>query len=119
VVERDQKKRQLLDDISELREKLGRYRIEMEADYHARRFSHDMWQQNSRRWRVRLLPRSKSCHRKPKPTLTYRNRGNIPRPINTNMGGPLFPVLIDACSYDLDYLKEFIHDYGRGRERTK
>src|SRR6516164_4705856 len=37
VVERDQRKRQLLDDISELREKVGSYRIEMEADYHAKR----------------------------------------------------------------------------------
>jgi hypothetical protein len=44
---------------------------------------------------------------------TYGNRGNIPRPINTNMGGFLNPVYLDVCIYDLDYLKQFIHDYSR------
>jgi hypothetical protein len=46
--------------------------------------------------------------------ITYRHRGNIPRAINTNMGGFMWPVRVDVCIYDLDYLKTFIHDYARG-----
>jgi len=38
VIERDQRKRQLLDDISDLRKTMVQYRIDMEADHSAQRF---------------------------------------------------------------------------------
>ena len=46
----------------------------------------------------------------------YSKRGNIHRPANTNMGGWLNPLYLDICIYDLDYLKQFIHDYSRGKK---
>ena len=39
VVERNQTKDQLLDDIADLRETMVRYRIDMEADHQAQRFN--------------------------------------------------------------------------------
>jgi hypothetical protein len=45
VVERDQRKRQLLDEISGLRETMVSYRIDMEADHLAQRFNQAKWQQ--------------------------------------------------------------------------
>jgi len=45
VVERDQRKRQLLDEISTLREARVQYRIDMEADHLARRYNFDQVRQ--------------------------------------------------------------------------
>lgn len=117
VVERDQRKRQLLDEISGLRETMVSYRIDMEADYHARRFNESMWQQKFDALENEIAAKIEQLSSKGEAT-TYRYRGNIPRPINPTMGGYLWPVLIDTCIYDLDYLKTFIHDFGRGRERS-
>jgi hypothetical protein len=117
VIERDQKKRQLLDDISALREKVGRYRIEMEADYHARRFDEKGWQQKFNELQDQIASKIEQLSSKAE-AITYRHRGNIHRTINTNKGGFMWPVLIDTCIHDLDYLKTFIHDYSRNRERT-
>src|SRR5215469_11303866 len=44
VVERDEKKRQLLDDIAALREKVGDYRIDMEFEHNAGHFNQNAWQ---------------------------------------------------------------------------
>jgi len=117
VVERDQWKWQLLDEISALRETMVRYRIDMEADHHARRFNQGAWEQKYDALEDQIATKIEQLSSKAE-AITYRNRGNIPRPINPTMGGYLWPVLIDSCIYDLDYLKTFIHDYGRGRERS-
>jgi hypothetical protein len=84
----------MLDEISTLREARVQYRIDMEADHLARRYNFDQLRQQK-----------------------YK-RGNIPRTVDPTTGGFLWPVLIDTCVYDLDYLKAFIHDYARGRERS-
>ncbi len=117
VVKRDQIKRQLLNDIAELRETIVRYRIDMEADYHAKRFDQAAWQQKYEALESQIATKIEQLSSKAEAS-TYRLRGNIPRPINPTMGGYLWPVLVDTCIYDLDYLKTFIHDYARGRERT-
>jgi hypothetical protein len=117
VVERDQRKRQLLDDISELREKVGSYRIEMEADYHAKRFDEKKWQRKFDELENEIASKIEELSSKAE-AITYRHRGNIHRAINTNMGGYLWPLLVDICAHDLDYLKTLIHDYSRGRDRT-
>jgi hypothetical protein len=118
VIERDQTKRQLLDEIAGLRETMVRYRIEMEADYHARRFDEKAWQQKYNALEDQIVAKIEQLSSKAEAS-TFRNRGNILRPINPTMGGYLWPVLIDTCIYDLDYLKTFIHDYARGRERSR
>jgi hypothetical protein len=116
VVIREEAKRQLLDDISSLRETLVRYRIEMQEDVRTGQFNKKVWEdkfdqvQNEIASKIEQLSSKAEAH-------IYRKRGNIPRVINQNTGNNEWPVLIDTCAYDLDYLKTFIHDYSRGRER--
>jgi hypothetical protein len=117
VVERDQTKRQLLDDIADLRETMVRYRIDMEADHQAQRFNQAAWQQKYDALEIQIAAKIQELAGKAEASA-FRSRGNIPRPINPTMGGYLWPVLIDICIYDLDYLKTFIHDYARGRDRN-
>jgi hypothetical protein len=117
VIERDQRKRQLLDDISDLRKTMVQYRIDMEADYSAQRFNQAAWQQKYDDLEDQIATNIERLSSKAEAT-TYRNRGNIPRAARPNRPGTFaLPVLIDVCIYDLDYLKTFIHDYSRGRER--
>jgi len=49
--------------------------------------------------------------------IAYRHRGNIVRQLNPNVGGFLNPLLVDTCIHDLDYLRQFIHDYSRNKQR--
>jgi hypothetical protein len=116
VVERNQTKDQLLDDIADLRETMVRYRIDMEADHQAQRFNPTAWQQKYNAVEAEIATKIQELAGKAEASA-FRSRGNIPRPINPTMGGYLWPVLIDTCIYDLDYLKTFIHDYARGRDR--
>jgi len=85
VVERDRTKRQLLDDISALREKLIGYRIEMEADHHARRFDQKKWEQKFDELQDEIASRIEQFSSKAE-AIAYRGRGNIPREISP-MGG--------------------------------
>ena len=118
VVERDQQKRQLLNEISALREKMVGYRIEMEKDHAASKFDQALWQQKFDDLEAEIATKIEQLSSKADAT-TYRSRGNIPRVSRPNRPGTFkWPVLIDVCIYDLDYLKTFIHDYSRGRERT-
>ena len=57
VVERDRRKRELLDEIGVLREQVGRYRIEMEADYRGGRFDEKMRGKNTTRYRMKSPPK--------------------------------------------------------------
>jgi type II secretory pathway component PulM len=119
VVERDQRKRQLLDEISAQRQTMVGYRIDMEADVKAIRFDPKAWQQKYDALEKQIAAKIEQLSSKAE-AITFRNRGNIPRAINTdpNRGsGFIWPVLVDTCIYDLDYLKTFIQDYSRGRER--
>jgi hypothetical protein len=116
VVERDQTKRRLLDEISSLRKTMVGYRIAMEADYHARQFDQGAWQRKYDALEDQIAEKIEQLSSKAE-AVTYRNRGNISRPINTNMGGFMWPVLIDTCVHDLDYLKAFVHAYSRGPQR--
>jgi hypothetical protein len=117
AVERNQTKRQLLDDVADLRETMVRYRIDMEAEYQAQRFDQTAWQRKYNELEAQTVTKIEELAGKAEASA-FRSRGNIPRPINPNMGGYLWPVLIDTCIYDLDYLKTFIHDYTRGRDRS-
>ena len=118
VIERDQNKRQLLDEISALRETMVHYRIAMEADHVASAFNSTLWQQKFDALEDEIATKIEQLSSKAE-AITYRNRGNIPRAIRPNRPGAfVWPVLIDVCIYDLDYLKTLIHDYSRGRERT-
>ena len=117
VVERDQKKRQLLDEISTLRETMVQYRIDMERDYEGQRFNQAAWQQKYDALEDQIAIRIELLTSKAEAS-TYRKRGNIPRQVRPGRPGTFqWDVLIDACIYDLDYLKTFIHDISRGRDR--
>jgi hypothetical protein len=115
-VERDQRKRQLLDEISALRETMVRYRIDMEAAWTSRKFDPNLWQMKFEELEAQIADRIEQLSSKAE-AITYRNRGSISRPINPTMDGYLWPSVIDACIHDLDYLKTLIHDYARGRDR--
>jgi len=117
VVEHDVRKRQLLDEISALREKMVGYRIEMEADHNGKVFNATLWQQKFDALEDEIATKIEQLSSKAEAS-TYRKRGNIPRAVRPNRPGHfIWPVLIDVCIYDLDYLKTFIHDYSRGRDR--
>jgi hypothetical protein len=94
------------------------YRIDMEADSHARRFNPTAWHQKFDALEGQIADKIEQLSSKAE-AITYRNRGNIPRALNPTMGGFLWPdPVVDVCIYDLDYLKTFIHAYERGRERA-
>jgi hypothetical protein len=113
VIERDQKKRQLLDDISDLRKTMVQYRIDMEADHVAQRFNQAMWQQKYDDLEDQIATKIEQLTSRAE-AITYRNRGTIPRVARPGRPGTfMWPVLIDVCIYDLDYLKTFIHAYSR------
>jgi hypothetical protein len=117
VVERDQTKRQLLDDIAGLRETMVRYRIDMEDN--AQPFDQAAWQQKYNALETQIATKIEELAGKAEASA-YRNRGNIPREARPGRPGTFKrDVLIDVCIYDLDYLKDFIHEYARGRDRSK
>jgi len=107
VVEHDEKKRQLLDDIAALREKVGDYRINMEFDHNAGHFNQNAWQQKYGALDTEIASKIEQLSSKAE-ARTYRYRGNLQRPINI-----VRPVLIDISIRDLDYLQAFIHAYSR------
>jgi hypothetical protein len=116
LVERDQRKRQLLDDISALRKTMVRYRIEMEADARQKQFDQAAWQAKYEDLEDQIATKIEQLSSKAEAD-TYRNRGTIPRAARPNRPSHfIWPVLIDVCIYDLDYLKTFIHDYSRGKK---
>jgi hypothetical protein len=118
VVERDQRKRQLLDEISALRRTMVGYRIDMEESYLAKELDGRAYQEAFDALEQSIATKIEQLSSKAE-AITYRNRGNISRPLNPTTGGYLWPVLIDTCRYDIEYLKTFIHDYARGKERGK
>ena len=113
VVEREPRRRQLLDAMAELRETMVRYRIDMEADHTAQRFDQAAWQQKYNELEIKIATKIEELAGKAEASA-FRNRGNIPRAGRPNRPGSfVWPVLIDVCIYDLDYLKTFIQDYAR------
>ena len=86
VVERDQRKRQLLDEISALREKMVRYRIKMEADHAASAFNQALWQQKFDALENEIDTKIEQLSSRAE-AITYRNRGNIPRATRPNPPG--------------------------------
>ena len=116
VVTRDQAKRQLLDDISGLRQTLVWYRVAMEREVRDQEFDHNVWQPKFDEVEKEIASKIEQLTSKAEAT-TYLSRGNILRPIDPDTGLKVWPVLIDICIYDLDYLKTFIHDFSRGKDR--
>jgi hypothetical protein len=117
VVERDQRKRQLLNEISALRETMVRYRIDMENDHSAQRFDQAAWPERYNALDTQIATKIEELAGEAEASV-FQNRGNITRAERPGRPGTFVrPVLIDTCVHDLDYLKEFIHDYARGRDR--
>jgi hypothetical protein len=90
-------------------------RIEMEQNHAFRKHGETHWRQRLESLQRQITVKIEEFASKAEANA-YSLRGNIPRPINTNMGGYLNPVELDICIYDLDYLKQFIHDYSRGKK---
>jgi hypothetical protein len=119
LIERDQRKRQLLDDVARLRETMVGYRIAMEADHIAQQFNEAAWQQKYNALETQIATKIEQLAGNAEASV-FRKRGNIPRASRSNRPSAfVWPVLIDACIHDLDYLKTFIHDYARGTDRNK
>jgi len=114
--ERDQKKQQLLDDIASLRNQMVQVRIEIEQDIGRRQYDDGEWNRKFAALEQTIASKIEQFSTKAEAD-TYRNRGNIPRPTNPVMGGSQNSVLLDVCIYDLDYLKQFIIDYSRQKQR--
>ena len=90
----------------------------MESDHVAKVFNPTLWQQKFDALEDEIAKKIEQLSSKAE-AITYRNRGNIPRATRPNRPGAfIWPVLIDVCIYDLDYLKTFIQDYSRGKERS-
>ena len=116
MVKYDQKKRLLLDAIAALRETIGRYRIAMEKEVSEGRFIESSWKATIEPLRIEIMHKIQELSSMAEGSA-YRHCGNIQRAINAKTGSYTWPVLIDVCIRDLDYLETFIHDYSRGRER--
>jgi predicted nucleic acid-binding protein len=73
VIERDQKRRQLLDQISALRERIVRYRIDIEEAYGngATSLTRRNGSGDTRICRLNLLPGLNNCHLEPKQALIF------------------------------------------------
>jgi hypothetical protein len=115
--ERNQQKQQLLDEIAELRTEMVRLRIEMEQDLGPRCISSTEWQRRFDDLQARIAAKIEQFSTKAE-AQAYSNRGNINRPPNPMMGGFLNPLHLDLCIHDLDYLREFIQDYSRHKNRV-
>jgi hypothetical protein len=112
-LEHDAKKRQLLDDIAELRKTVGKYRIGMEADHAAGRFDEKAWKKKYDALEVDIASKIEQLSSKAEAT-TYLFRGNLQRAFRPGRPGSfMWPVLIDISIHDLDYLQAFIHAYSR------
>ena len=93
VVERDRRKRQLLDDISDLRKTMVTYRIDMEADARAQQFNQAAWQARYDALEGQIATKIEQLYSKAEAT-TYLHRGNIPRAQRANRPGTFaWPVL--------------------------
>jgi len=115
VVERDQQKRKLLDDIAVLRKKVGDYRIAMEADHSAQKFNQQAWEQKYEILEKEIAAKIEQLSSKAE-AETFLYRGNIQRAFRPNRpGATMWPVLVDVSIRDLDYLETFIHAHSRGR----
>jgi len=117
IHERDHQKLRLLNEIAELRIKVGTMRIEMEQAYNHRRYSESQWQQKFDALQDEIASKIEQ-YSSPAEAHLYRHRGNIQRPPNPTSGGFLNPLLVDICIYDLDHLKNFIQDHSRQKERV-
>ena len=112
----NQNKQQLLDDISTLRERLGTMRIEMERHNRNKTFDEAFWSKTVGVVQDGIASKIEQFSSKAE-AIAYRHRGNIVRTLNPQVGGFLNPLLVDVCIHDLDYLRQFIHDYSRNKER--
>jgi hypothetical protein len=114
--ERDERKQRLLNEIAELRIRIGVMRIEMENDFRNNRFSEANWQPKFDALQNEIASRIEQFA-SPAEADIYRHRGNIQRPISP-MGGYLNPLLVDTCVHDLDHLDKFVRDYSRQKDRS-
>jgi hypothetical protein len=115
--DRKEQKQRLLDEIGELRIKLGTMRIEMEQDHSCRRYSESEWKPKFDSLEDEIASKVEQFS-SPAEAHLYRHRGNINRPLNPVAGGFLNPLLVDICIHDSGHLKNFIQDYSRQKERT-
>ena len=115
--EREENKQRLLNEIGELRVKVGTVRIQMEDDVHHTRFSEAYWQPKFDALQDEIASKIEQFA-SPAEAHIYRHRGNIQRPLNPMMGGFLNPLLVDICIHDLNHLDKFIRDYSRQKERS-
>jgi hypothetical protein len=114
VVERDERKRQLLDDIAVLREKVGDYRIAMEADHRGGLFDEKAWLQKYNVLETEIASKIERLLSKAE-ARTYLYRGNLQRAARPGRPGTfMWPVLIDVSIRDLNWLETFVHDLSRG-----
>jgi hypothetical protein len=109
IAERDQQKRRLLNEIAELRIKVGTMRIEMEQDYNHHRYSESQWLLKFDALQDEVASKIEQLSSSAEAQL-YRHRGHIQRPPNPT-GGFLNPLLVDICIHDLEHLKNLIQDY--------
>ncbi len=108
-------RQKLLNEIGELRIRIGAIRIEMENDFRQRKFSEAEWQPKFDSLQDEIAAKIEHFA-SPAEAHIYRHRGNIQRPISP-MGGFLNPLLVDICIHDLNHLDQFIRDYSRQKER--
>jgi len=92
-------------------------RIQMENDFHQKRFIETEWQPRFDALQDEIAAKIEQFA-SPAEAHIYRHRGNIQRPLNPTMVGYLYPLLVDICIHDLNHLDKFIRDYSRQKEQS-
>ena len=90
-------------------------RIDIERNINAGIFNEKQWEGKFDALQNEIASKIEQVSSKAEAML-YLHRGNLKRPINTNMGGFLNHRLVDICIHDLDHLSQFIRDFSRKME---
>lgn len=105
-------KQGLLDEISELRMNMSQLRIDMEADIKGERA--ESWKQDFTELQELISNKIEDFAGHAESRL-YNIRGNLTRRVGP--GARPHQLYIDLAIHDLDYLRAFLTDYLRGKER--
>jgi peptidoglycan hydrolase CwlO-like protein len=104
-------KQEILDQISDLREKVVKLRIDMESDPLG--IEGGRWKENYYALEKQIADKIEAFVSRAE-AVNYRVRGNISRRLQSTTPHQLY---IDLCIHDMDYLRQFVIDYSRGKDR--
>lgn len=101
-----------LDEISDYRQKVVELRIDMVRDFAGKKRSTKEWEQIYKDLADEIAAKIEdfASHAE---AVAYRIKGNV----NRKVSKVPHQLYIDLCVHDIDYLRDFIIDYSRGKDR--